>query len=102
MAKIKIPKSFQLFGRTIDVKQVDTLFEETGWVGEANYRSQTVRLQKSGKNFNLSEDMIEHTFFHELVHHILHSLGEIELSENERFVDTFGALLHQYHKTSKY
>ena len=31
----------------------------------------------------------------ELVHAILHNMGEDDLNDNEKFVDVFGSLLHQ-------
>lgn len=43
-----------------------------------------------------------HTFFHELVHAILTTIGKEELNADEGFVDAFGGALDQYFKTVKY
>lgn len=37
------------------------------------------------------------TFYHELVHAILFSMGET--NHDEKYVDAFGAYLHQFEKT---
>jgi hypothetical protein len=50
---------------------------------------------------NINEDLVEQTFCHELVHAILYSMGENELCHNERFVQKFSLLLHQFEKTKK-
>ena len=42
------------------------------------------------------------TFYHEKVHIILDTMGERELSQNEKFVDTFAKLLRQSDETANY
>ena len=55
---------------------------------------------KRGKRwFSYSDDTVEHTFYHELVHAILFNMGEMKLYSNERFVDAFGGMLQQYMST---
>jgi hypothetical protein len=48
-----------------------------------------------------SEDLTTHTFFHELVHALLYATTKPELSSDEEFVDSLGAVLHQYEQTKK-
>ena len=43
----------------------------------------------------------EQTLYHELVHVILDELGRHELSRDEKFVQSFSILLHQFEKTKK-
>ena len=50
---------------------------------------------------NRNEDMIEQTLYHEVIHSILETMGEYELSKNEKFVQGFSVLLHQFEKTKK-
>ena len=49
----------------------------------------------------IRDDVQEETFYHELVHAILQTLGNDKLSANENFVQSFGTLLHQFIVTSK-
>ena len=48
-----------------------------------------------------SQQMIEQTLYHEVVHCILDSLDETELSGNEEFVQKFALLLYQFEQTKK-
>lgn len=50
----------------------------------------------------ITADFLLQTFCHELVHYILHQMGEERLYHNERFVDGFGHLLHQFFKTKRH
>lgn len=45
----------------------------------------------------MNEQLAQQTFFHELVHAILFTMGKPV--HDEEFVDTFGAFLHQYDKS---
>ena len=48
---------------------------------------------------DMNKQTTEQTFYHELVHAILFTMGK--LNHDEEFVDTFGAFLHQYHVTKE-
>ena len=41
------------------------------------------------------------TFIHEIIHGILDTMGETELSSNEKFVNTFAGYLYQVIKQIK-
>lgn len=45
----------------------------------------------------MNEQMTQQTFFHELVHAILFTMGKT--NHDEEFTDAFGAFLHQYERT---
>jgi len=45
--------------------------------------------------------MVDQTLYHEVIHSILDTMGEYELSKNETFVQNFSVLLHQFVKTKK-
>lgn len=49
----------------------------------------------------ISQDTLDQTFYHEVVHAILDTIGEHELSANEKFVQQFSVLLHQFETTKK-
>ena len=86
-----IPKSFRLMGHTITVKIVS----EKDWadddtVGFWNSQNGTISVLAG-----IGDQRTQQIFCHELVHAILHNMGETDLNENEKFVDVFGSLLHQ-------
>lgn len=47
----------------------------------------------------IDDDLIQQTIYHEVIHAILDTMGESELSENDKFVQGFAILLHQFEKT---
>jgi hypothetical protein len=57
----------------------------------------TISIYKEGIDNNL----VEQNIYHELVHAILESLGENKLSQNDKFVQSFAILLHQFETTKK-
>jgi len=98
---MKIPKEFKLMGQTIRVKYVKRLAYKDDAEGYARYRDQEILIQESSENWPRTQEQIEHTFCHELIHYILEKLNEKELRDNEKFVDTFAGLLHQALTTQK-
>lgn len=100
--KIRIPKQFELGGRTIYVKYEKNLVDKTDFIGTAEYRKNCIVIQKNGDNFNRPVDTVEEVFFHELTHWILEMMEERDLSKSEKFVNTFAILLHQAFKTMEY
>lgn len=90
---MKIPKTFVLGGTTWVVEQVETL---PGCMGLCNNQEAKISILKS-----LNKDVKEQTFFHELIHAIMFSMGKPGESHNEEFVDGFGTFLHQFQLTNK-
>ena len=52
-----------------------------------------IRIAKKFSDNEQSETSMTNTFMHEVVHGVLDTMGEFELSENEKFVCTFSSLL---------
>lgn len=96
--EIKIPKSFQLMGHTYKVKLVKKVDSEDS-CGEVNNDTKIIKLKKSNKAY--SQEMVEETFWHELIHAILDEAEYGELSKDEKLVERLGRLLHQALKTIK-
>ncbi len=90
-----IPKQFQLFGETIKVKQVVKVDKENS-LGEFSPETNTIKIKKS-----LQQDQKESTFYHELMHCLVLSLGYDKLYNDEVFIDTMGKGLHQILNTFK-
>ena|ERR1035437_7264784 len=94
---IEIPNKFKLLGETITVKWSDDILKLRVY-GTAQYEINEIIIQSK----DMPEDKKEHTFYHELIHHILTIMGENKLNNNEKFVDMFSGLLHQAIKTAEY
>lgn len=102
--KLNIPKEFSLFGHKYDVVIKKDLFENEGCYGDADEDLKQIRLQDVGEvvkkiedgdhvleaKINITENSVIETYFHEMTHIILDSMGENELSENEKFVNMMG------------
>lgn len=86
--KQTIPSAFQLAGFDWTIKFIPDLSE----YGRCDPATQTIYIREG-----MSEQMTQQTFFHELVHAILFTMGKT--SHDEEFTDTFGAFLHQFEKT---
>lgn len=86
-----VPRQFQLLNHTITVKiisAVDAGDTYGWWDPDLN----EIVLAKQSKS------MMEHTFWHETVHAILHMMSH-PLVDDEVFVDQFSGLLAQCVKT---
>ena len=90
---MKIPQHFSLMGREIEVIWLDDLEDKGEAAGRASWKRGEIELQEPKKDADRA--YVEQAFLHELVHLILWAMSEDDLSENERFVDLFGGLLHQ-------
>lgn len=99
---MKIPSSFKLLGKTITVQYDNDLRYRENCSGEARYRTNTIHLQPSSGSWPVTQESTEHTFLHELTHHILQAQGKTDLRNDEEFVDLFSGLLHQALTTMEY
>ena len=99
---MRIPKSFNLAGLTINVKFDDKLLHVDDNLGQARYRENLVLLQKRSKDNPILKENQEQHFLHEKIHWILNIMNEHDLRNNEKFVDTFAHLLYQSIKSEKY
>lgn len=103
---MRIPTRFKLLGQTITVKKKDEFLLTREALGTAvdclNSIYLSSKVSVDGKWEALPKEQIEAVFCHELVHQILFKMSEHELNKNEKFVDMFGMLLHQFLTTSEY
>lgn len=99
---VTIPKSFTLGGTEWKIVWDNEGCNDKGNYGHCSYCTSTITLSTTYGLKDLSKDKIEQTFYHELVHAILDTMGEHDLSDNEKLVNTFSVFLHQYNKSYKY
>ena len=102
---IEIPKSFQLLGHTYKVEISDKLYEDEQLYGDCDVEKKLIRIQSTGpvnrvypktkkvEVIDITEQDLLETFYHELVHAILYSMGEEKLFCDEKFVGLMGRCL---------
>jgi predicted Zn-dependent protease with MMP-like domain len=99
---MNIPKRFKLFGATIDIDFSDTVFTDHGSFGTAVLTGNKIVLQAQNEAHRYSQEQVEQTLWHEVVHHVLNKMGQERLCNSEKFVDLFSALIHQAITTMEY
>ena len=95
----KLPKQYTVGGQLVDIQQVDQICDgllgqcslAEGWIKIANKHGTSIQSDTSKLN----------TMYHEIVHSILDTMGERELSSNEKFVNTFAGFLTEVLTTLK-
>ncbi len=101
MNKLKIPKQFEIGGRTVKVKFIKKMADNDSVVGYAKYRQNLIEIQENVEGTSMPYDRKIETFYHELVHWILCMMDEDE-KNNDKYVSIFSQYLHQILKTSVY
>lgn len=92
MSYEKIPKSYKVGGQLIEVRRVERCDNNT--VGMSLLGAGYIELaDKCNRCDSIPERMKVNTFYHELTHSILDTMGESELSGNEKFVSCFSSFL---------
>jgi Zn-dependent peptidase ImmA (M78 family) len=92
-----IPASLKLLGHTITVRLVpEAEWKHDDCVGLYEAHRHRILIRDS-----ISESLQHHTFYHELTHAILGTMGH-QLNGDEVFVDMFSGLLHQAVSTTKF
>lgn len=101
MSYVKIPKSINVGGQRIDIKMVERC--DGNNVGECHLCEGYIEIaDKFNKDCKQSETCKVNTFYHELTHAILGTMGENELNENEKFVCSFSGFLADAMKNAEY
>lgn len=89
----KIPKKVQIGGVEISVKYRPQIENIPSRMGQCNLVSGEILIADRVNGLIQSDSAKRNTFFHELTHCILDTMGEDELSQNEKFVCTFSSFL---------
>lgn len=92
MKYVKIPSSFKVGGQDIEVRRVERCEDNT--IGQCSVASGYIEIaEKHSKDSIQSAGSKINTFYHELTHSILRTMGETELNDNEKFVCCFSSFL---------
>ena len=96
---MKIPDNITIGGQIVDVKFIDHL--DNGYLGQISLGESEILIAKNFNGREQHQESINSTFIHEIVHGILDTMGETELSNNEKFVNNFSGYLYQVIKQIK-
>ena len=86
-----IPDKIRIGGQDIRIVNEERLDDNK--LGTICVAEGVLRIADNFSNLQQCESSKINTFIHEIVHGILDTMGESELSGNERFVSTFSSLL---------
>ena len=86
-----IPSKIRIGGQDIRVETLDHL--DNSNLGTICLAEGVLKIANNFDNKKQSEGSKINTFIHEVVHGVLDTMGESELSKNEKFVCTFSSLL---------
>ena len=92
---MKIPDNITIGGQIIDVKLIDHL--DNGYLGQISLGESEIVIAQNFNGHEQHQESINSTF----IHGILDTMGETELSSNEKFVNTFAGYLYQVIKQIK-
>lgn len=86
----KLPKQYTVGGQQMIIKEVDNL---DGKLGNCCVAEGTINIANTFNGIKQSDSSKKNTLWHEIVHSILDTMGEQDLSANEKFVCTFSGFL---------
>lgn len=88
----KIPNRYQVGGQEMEVRRVERC--DDNCMGQCHVSAGWIEIADIiNKNDKQSEGSKHNTFYHELVHSILRTMGETELNDNEKFICCFAGFL---------
>lgn len=96
-----IPTYCELGGQEIQTI-IDDNTCNAGTLGYSTPADGTINICKFVQGVKQSHSVSQNTYFHELVHLILQTIGEMELNDNEKFVQNLGTVLYEFFRTSKW
>lgn len=96
---IIIPEMFSLNRKKIRVIVDNHYCQENEFLGEADFTEKVITLCDRYNGKKISKPEREKTYYHELIHMILDSMGKHNLKYNEDFVEEFAQRLYEYEKT---
>lgn len=92
IAYVTIPSSYRVGGQELVVNHVDRC--DGNVVGLCNLCEGRIEIAEFfNKDDRQSESSKRQTFWHEMTHSILDTMGEFNLSHNEKFVSCFSGFL---------
>lgn len=88
---MEIPSKIRIGGQDIEVCVVERIEDER--LGQVCLAEGKLLIAENFSTRKQSKSSMINTFIHEVVHGILDTMGETELSGNEKFVSTFASFM---------
>lgn len=99
MIKHYIPNYFQAGGVEFNtIIKKDS--QNAGNLGHSNITDGEIAIQFENAGRQLSHTQVQNTYFHELAHMLLETIGELTLTQNETFVQNLGNALFEFMRTA--
>lgn len=93
MKQLTLPKKVKVGDKWYSVEIAESM-QDRLYMGEVHYAKQTITLaRKSYHGIPLKLSALHETFWHELTHAILESMGRTQLNNDENFVEEFSSRL---------
>jgi hypothetical protein len=99
--RITIPSEFKLGGFRIVIEFDNEYCAEQKALGLADFTEKVITLCTVNKRKRLKKSEIDKTFYHELAHMLLDSMGKDRLKWDEIFVEKLGIALYEYDRSKK-
>lgn len=97
----EIPEQISVGGVLYEIKQVERCDDNV--LGNCCAAEGRIEIaDKWDKDRQQCQDSKRQTFYHEVTHAILDTMGEHELSKNEKFVNTFSSFLNEALRNARY
>ena len=97
--KIKIPNYYRVGGQFIRIEFPEKIVDSK--LGTCCVSEGVIRIAQTFNGTVQSESSKLNTFFHELTHSILDTMGRYDLSSDEQFVNTFASFLTEAYVSSQ-
>jgi predicted SprT family Zn-dependent metalloprotease len=99
--KISLPKSLRLGSHTIEIIYKDEVRNDDGEMvlGMSSFLENKIYISQKHHKTKISDAVIAHTIYHEIVHFILYLMNQHELNTDEAFVDVLGEHMLQVSKS---
>ena len=88
---MKIPSKIRIGGQDVEIRIVDHIEDEK--LGQICMAEGKLLIADNFSTRKQSESSKANTFIHEVVHGMLDTMGENDLSGNEKFVSTFSSFM---------
>lgn len=95
MKEPRLPRKVKVGKRWYSVEILEAMANKSE-MGKVNFEDRTIKLgRRTHHNVAFDPADIKESFWHELVHAILHDMGEHQLNKRETFVEEFAQRLTQ-------
>ena len=102
MKQLTLPKKIKIGDNWYSVDVAESMRERM-FIGEVHYAKRTITLaRKSYHGIPLKLSALHETFWHELTHAILESMGRTHLNNDENFVEEFSNRLSRAIQSARF